>query len=114
VRRIWAEASDCLSESGDVLELLAIVGLLGALVSFVLAAWKGFRGAIASLVVGTVFLFLWFLVPSIEAHLIKSVEPVIVLSKASLLFSLPWWIGAFPGAAMGIATRKFMARRISR
>jgi hypothetical protein len=96
-----------------VLELFAIIASLGALVSFALTAWKGFRGTIASLVVGTIFLFLWFLIPSIRAHLIKSLEPIPVLIKASLLFSLPWWMGAFPGAALGIAAQKFMARRIS-
>jgi hypothetical protein len=96
-----------------MLEVSAILGLLGALVSFVLAAWKGSRGAIASFAVGTIFLFFWFLIPAIKAHLIKSIEPVTVLLEASLLFSVPWWLGSFPGAALGIATHKFRARRIS-
>jgi hypothetical protein len=90
-----------------MLELVGILGAPGAAVGFALAYWKGPRGAIASFGVGAVLIIGWMLSPAILGR-----EPLTFpIAAVAAAFSIQWWLGAFPGAALGIAARNFRQRK---
>jgi hypothetical protein len=86
-----------------MLELVTELALPGALVGFVLAAWKGARGAMASFVVGTAIMFVWSMAGAFSLHQLPDATFVWV----PLAMSIPWWWGAFLGASLGISARAF-------
>ena len=93
-----------------MLELVATIALPGALVGFVLAAWKGARGAMASFVVGTAIIFIWSMAGAFSLHRLPDVSFVWV----PLAMSIPWWWGAFLGAGLGISARALRGWNVRR
>jgi hypothetical protein len=64
-------------------------------------------GAIASFGVGTVIIVMWMLSPAI----LKQAPLSVSIVAMAVGFSIPWWMGAFLGAAGGIAARNVRRRR---